>query len=176
MHAEGFDGMMLTPERQSMRHLHFEDFVAGAVNEYGPRALTREEIVTFAAAFDPQPMHLDEERARAGMLGGLAASGWQSCCLAMRMISDGFLAQSRFMGLSGVEEVRWRAPVRPDEPLRLRATVLETRAAHDRRDAGIVRLRLELVDSRNAVLMTMTLGGMFARMPSSSEQTRIGGA
>jgi len=56
--------------------LHFEDFVTGSVAEYGPRLVTREGIVAFAAEFDPQPMHLDEDAARAGMLGGLAASGW----------------------------------------------------------------------------------------------------
>jgi acyl dehydratase len=160
-----------------MRRLRVEDFVAGAVSEYGPRVLTREEIVTFAAAYDPQPRHLDEEAARAGMLGGLAASGWQSCCLAMRMIGDGFLAQSCFMGLSGVEEVRWRAPVRPDEPLRVRVTVLETRATPHRRDVGLVRLGLELIDPQDTVLMAMTLGAMFACAPPGNiEQNVPGGA
>src|SRR6266704_4910185 len=75
---------------------HWEDFSPGSVSEFGPRLVTRDEIVEFAAAFDPQPMHLDEAAARASMLGSLAASGWHSCCLLMRMISDGILAQSHF--------------------------------------------------------------------------------
>jgi len=68
--------------------LHWEDFVVGSVACYGPRTITREEILAFAAEFDPQPMHADEEAARATMLGGLAASGWHTCALAMRMMAD----------------------------------------------------------------------------------------
>ena len=116
------------------------------MTEYGPRTLTREEIMAFAAEFDPQPMHLDEEAAQRSMLGGLAASGWHSCCLLMRMISDGFLRQSSFMGAPGVEEVRWLAPVRAGEPSRVRATVLETRPSRSRPDLGFVNFRFELVD------------------------------
>src|SRR5262245_66195253 len=77
---------------------HWEDFSPGSVSEFGPRLVTRDEIVEFAAAFDPQPMHLDEAAARASMLGSLAASGWPSCRLLMRMISDGFRPQSPVRG------------------------------------------------------------------------------
>jgi acyl dehydratase len=93
----------------------------------------------------------------------------------MRMISDGFIASSSFMGLFEVEEVRWRAPVRPDELLRLRATVLETHASHERHDAGIVRMRLELIDCNDAVLMTMTLSAIFAHRPAGDIQTGVAG-
>jgi len=72
-------------------------------------------------------MHLDEAAASASMLGSLAASGWHSCCLLMRMISDGFLGQSQFLGAPGVDEVRWLRPLRAGESIRVRATVLETR-------------------------------------------------
>ena len=64
-----------------MPKLHWEDFQPGTVAIYGPRLVTREEIVAFAAEFDPQPMHLDEAAASATMLGGLGASGWHTCCL-----------------------------------------------------------------------------------------------
>jgi acyl dehydratase len=94
-----------------MAKLHWEDFQAGAVAIYGPRLVTREEILAFAAEFDPQPMHLDEAAASATMLGGLGASGWHSCCLLMRMIADGFLLNSTSMGAPGVEDVRC-GPVR----------------------------------------------------------------
>ena len=93
--------------------LYFEDFQPGAVNEYGPRLVSREEIIAFAAEFDPQPMHLDEEAARASMLGGLAASGWHTCCMMMRMVADGFVLNSASMGAPGIDEVRWLAPLRP---------------------------------------------------------------
>ena len=84
-----------------MSLLHWEDFAVGRVACYGPRTITREEILAFAAEFDPQPMHADEDAARATMLGGLAASGWHTCALAMRMMADGFVLKSASMGSPG---------------------------------------------------------------------------
>src|SRR3954466_248762 len=141
--------------------LHFEDFTPGSVSEYGPRLVTRDELVAFAAEFDPQPMHLDEAAASASMLGGLAASGWHSCCLLMRMISDGFLLRSAFLGAPGVEEVRWLAPVRPGTALMVRATVLEARPSRSRPGMGFVKFRFELVDAAGTQLMTLTVSPMF---------------
>ena len=81
-----------------MPKLHWEDFKPGAVAIYGPRLVTREEIVAFAAEFDPQPMHLDEAAASATLLGGLGASGWHTCCLLMRIIADGFVLEFELDG------------------------------------------------------------------------------
>ena len=142
---------------------HWEDFIPGSVFESEPRRVTREEIVEFAAAYDPQPMHLDEEAARASMLGALAASGWHSCCLLMRLLSDGFIAQSHFMGAPGIEEVRWLKPLRPGESIRARATVLEMRPSRSRPELGFVKFLFELVDSSGACLMTLAVSPMFAR-------------
>ena len=110
-----------------MPKFYFEDFPPGRTAEYGPRRVTREEIIAFAAQFDPQPMHLDEEAARATMLGGLGASGWHSCCVMMRMIADGLLLDAASMGAPGIDEVHWLTPVRPGDRLTVRGTVLETR-------------------------------------------------
>jgi acyl dehydratase len=133
------------------------------VTEYGPRVITREEIIAFAAEFDPQPMHMDEEAGGASLLGGLAASGWHSCCVLMRMISDGMLGGASFMGAPGVEEVRWVAPVRPGERVTVRATVLETRASRSRQDMGFVKFRYELVGSAERKLMTLVVSPMIGR-------------
>jgi acyl dehydratase len=159
-----------------MRQLHFEDFTPGSIAEYGPRIITRDEIVAFAAEFDPQPMHLDEAAADDSMLGGHAASGWHSCCLLMRMISDGFLLQSSFLGAPGVEEVRWLAPVRPGVALTVRATVLETRPSRSRPDMGLVKFRFELVDAAGTRLLTLTVSPMFGRRPAepATQQTHGG--
>ena len=89
----------LQTRRMSKRH--WEDFKPGAVAVYGPRLVTREEIVAFAAEFDPQPMHLDEAAGAATLLGGLAASGWHSCCILMRIIADGFINEFEFLGRTG---------------------------------------------------------------------------
>src|SRR5215475_4160331 len=142
---------------------HWEDFTPGSVSEFGPRLVSRDEIIEFAAAFDPQPMHLDEAAARASMLGALAASGWHSCCLLMRMLSDGFISQSRFMGAPGIEEVRWLKPLRPGESIRARATVLASRPSRSRPQLGFVKFLFELVDSSGACLMTLTVSPMFGR-------------
>ncbi|HWK93950.1 MAG TPA: MaoC/PaaZ C-terminal domain-containing protein [Pseudolabrys sp.] len=143
--------------------LHFEDFKAGDVAIYGPRHVTREEIIAFAAEFDPQPMHLDEAAGTASLLGGLGGSGWHSCSLLMRMICDGFILNSTSMGSPGVEEVRWLRPLRPGVNLRVRSKVLEVRTSKSRPDMGLVRLTFEMIDDSDDVLTTMTTTLMLGR-------------
>ena len=138
-----------------MPKLHWEDFQPGAVAVYGPRLVTREEIVAFAAEFDPQPMHLDEAAASATILGGLGASGWHTCCLLMRMIADGFVLDSSSMGAPGVDEVRWLKPLRPGTQIRIRATVLDARASKSRPEMGLVKFAFEMLDEADAVLTTL---------------------
>ncbi len=141
----------------------WEDFKTGDVAIYGPRVITREEIVAFAAEFDLQPMHMDEAAASATLLGGLAASGWHGCALMMRMIADGFLLDSTSMGSPGIEEVRWLRPLRPGTQLRLRVTVLDSRASKSRPEMGLTRMRYELIDAADTVITSMTSTMMFGR-------------
>jgi acyl dehydratase len=143
--------------------LHFEDFQPGTVAEYGPRLVTREEIVGFAVEFDPQPMHLDEEAGRGSMLGGLAASGWHTCCLMMRMAVDGFAGNSTSMGAPGVDEVKWLKPLRPGTKVTLRTTILETRVSKSRPDMGFVKMLWEMHDEQDAVLAALTASMIFGR-------------
>ena len=146
-----------------MPKLHWEDFQPGAVAIYGPRLVTREEILAFAAEFDPQPMHLDEMAGAASMMGGLGASGWHSCCLLMRMIADGFILNSSSMGGPGIEEVRWLKPLRPGTNIRVRATVVETRASGSRPHMGLAKFKFEVLDDAETVLTTMVTTLMFGR-------------
>lgn len=146
-----------------MPQLHWEDFTPGRVFEHGPRCLPREEMIAFAAEFDPQPMHLDEAAARATMLGGLAASGWYLCCILMRMSTDAFVLNSRSMGAPGVDEVRWLMPVRPDDELTLRATVLDARASKSRSDMGFVRFEFELFNVKGQRVMVLITSLMMGR-------------
>ena len=143
--------------------LHWEDFQVGDVAVYGPRLVTREEIVAFAAEFDPQPMHLDEAAASATLLGGLAASGWHSCGLLMRIIADGFVLNSTSMGAPGVDEVRWLRPLRPGTRVRVRSTVLDTRASASRPQMGFVKFRFEMIDEQDDVLTAMVSPMMLTR-------------
>jgi acyl dehydratase len=143
--------------------LYFEDFKAGDVAEYGDKLVTVEEIKEFAAEFDPQPMHLDEEAAKKTMMGGLCASGWHTCGIMMRIVADGFILNSSSMGAPGLDEIRWLAPVRPGDRLRVKAKVLETREPKSRPDFGFVRIHYDVVNDKDVVVMTSTGNMMFAR-------------
>jgi acyl dehydratase len=141
----------------------FEDFTPGMVIETGPRLVTREEIVAFAAEFDPQPMHLDEDAARASILGGLAASGWHTCCLMMRMACDGFVLDSSSMGAPGVDEVKWLKPLRPGTSITLLTTVLEARTSKSRPEMGFVKIRMDVLDDDRQPVMTLTTSMIMGR-------------
>jgi acyl dehydratase len=139
----------------STRKTAFEDIVPGQVFEFGPRVVTREEIVSFAAEYDPQPMHLDEEGGRASMLGGLSASGWNTCCVVFRMVADGFLLNSLSMGSNAIDQVHWHAPVRPGDALSVRMTVLDKRVSKSRPNMGIANLSFEVTNAHGVRVMTM---------------------
>jgi acyl dehydratase len=111
------------------------------LGQFGPRRVTREEILAFAAEFDPQPMHLDEEAASRSMLKGLSGSGWHLCSLIMRLMFDGFIGRTASLGSPGVNELRWLAPLRPDDALMLDVEVMEARVSRSRPATGIVTFR-----------------------------------
>ncbi|MBU6457860.1 MAG: MaoC family dehydratase [Bradyrhizobium sp.] len=143
--------------------LTFEDFQPGPFGSFGPRHVTREEILAFAAEFDPQPMHLDEEAARHSMLGGLAGSGWHLCSIMMRMMFDGFLGRTASLGSPGVNELRWLAPLRPGDDLTLDVEIVEARVSRSRPEIGIVTFRNVARDAAGAALCEMVSPLMVAR-------------
>jgi acyl dehydratase len=150
----------------SVPKLYWEDFVPGEVTEYGDYAVTAEEIKDFAAEFDPQPMHLDEEAARASMIGGLCASGWHSCAILMRIIADGFVLNSSSMGATGCNEIKWLAPVRPGDRLRVRMEVIDKRPSASRPEMGFVNARLDMLTHDGTRVMTLTPHFMLGRRPA----------
>jgi acyl dehydratase len=122
--------------------LSFEDFKPGHFGSFGPRRVTREEILVFAAEFDPQPMHLDEEAAKASMLKGLSGSGWRLCSIVMRMMFDGFIGRTASLGSPGVNELRWLAPLRPGDDLTIDVEVTEARVSRSRPATGLVMFKV----------------------------------
>jgi len=132
--------------------LTFEDFPQGLFGSFGPRHVSRDEIIAFASEFDPQPMHLDEEAARRSMLKGLSGSGWHLCSLMMRMMFDGFIGRTASLGSPGVNEVRWLSPLRPEDELMLDVEVVESRVSRSRPATGIVTFKCSI---RNAVGETL---------------------
>lgn len=142
---------------------YWEDFYPGQVLEIGGYSLSEEEIIEFARKYDPQPFHADSEKAKQTFFGGLIASGWQTASLCMRMICDVYLLEAASLGSPGVDEVRWVKPVRPGDTLRLKATVLETRASASRPDMGTMRARNEVYNQHGELVMHMSGVGMFRR-------------
>jgi acyl dehydratase len=142
--------------------LTFEDFEPGHFMTLGPLHVTRDDIVAFAAEFDPQPMHLDDEAGRDSLLGGLSGSGWHMCALAMRMQVDGYLNRSKSLGGLGVEEVRWLAPLRPDDLVTLEVHVDTKRVSRSRPGTGIINFRSEMFNAAKQRLMTIVAIGLMA--------------
>ncbi|ABS67843.1 MaoC family dehydratase [Xanthobacter versatilis] len=146
-----------------MPDIFFEDFIIGEVKTFGSHQFGEEEIVAFAREFDPQPMHLDKEAGKASLLGGMAASGWHTCAVLMRLICDGFLLRTASMGSPGVTENKWLAPVFPGDVLTLRRTVLESRTSKSKPDMGLVTFRFELVKPDKTVAMSQVCVIMIGR-------------
>jgi len=138
-----------------MNTLVFEDFKPGRLGSFGPRRVTREEILAFAAEFDPQPMHLDEEVASRSMLKGLSGSGWHLCSVIMRMMFDGFIGRTASLGSPGVNELRWLAPLRPGDELTLDVEVAEARVSRSRPTTGIVTLKAVVNNAAGQALCKM---------------------
>jgi acyl dehydratase len=135
--------------------LTFEDFQPGHFGTFGPRHVSREEILAFAAEFDPQPMHLDEEAARRSMLKGLAGSGWHLGSLLMRMMFDGFIGRTASLGSPGISELRWLTPLRPGDDLTLDVDVTEARVSRSRPETGIVTFKCTIRNGAGQVLCDM---------------------
>src|SRR5262245_41373454 len=112
--------------------LHYEDVVVGRTVTFGRKVVTKGGIVASAGASVPQPFHLDEEAAKASMVGRLCASGWHSCALLMCMLADDVLRTAAGLGSPGVQNVKWMKPVFPDDVLSGRYTCLEKRPLQSR--------------------------------------------
>ncbi|GEC14579.1 MaoC family dehydratase [Nitrobacter winogradskyi] len=133
--------------------LTFEDFPLGRFGTFGPRHVSRDEIIAFASEFDPQPMHLDEEAAKHTMLRGLAGSGWHLCSLMMRMMFDGYIGRTASLGSPGVDEVRWLSPLRPGDDLMLEVDVAAARVSRSRPEMGIVTFAMRMRNASGQVLL-----------------------
>jgi acyl dehydratase len=134
--------------------IHFEDVAIGDVEPFGEYRMTKEEIIEFATQFDPQPFHLDEEAAKKTLLGGLAASGWHTAAVSMKLLYQSFLAHAASMGGPGIDELNWLKPVRPGDRLSLRRSVLGKKESQSRPDLGIILNLTEVVDQNGDVVMS----------------------
>ncbi len=133
--------------------LAFEDFPADEVVEYGGVEVSAEDIIEFAREFDPQPFHLDDAAGRT-VAGGLIASGWHTSALLLRMNCDAFLSRADTVGALGIEEIKWKLPVRPGDRLRVRRHTLKARPSELQAEVGEVEFLFEVVRQDGAIVMT----------------------
>ncbi len=146
----------------------WEDFPVGQVREFGGHLVTREAVLAFAREFDPQPFHVDDGAAEASLFGRLAASGWHTCAMTMRMMCDAYLLESASLGSPGLEKLSWKKPVYPGDVLRVRLEVLESRGLASRPEVGMIRSRWEVMNQDGDTVLTMEGFGMFRRRAPAS--------
>lgn len=135
---------------------YFEDFAEGEEIISRDYEITREETIAFAAEFDPQPFHLDEEAAKKSLVGGLCTSGWHTCSIMNRLLVDSYASEAASMGSFGLEEVNWLKPVFVGDHVHVVTKVLSKRISGKRPEMGILQMRWEMFDQAGELKMSAT--------------------
>ena len=151
-----------------MTERYLEDFMVGQVFNSARTRVDKEQIVAFARQFDPQPFHLDDEAARKTPFQGLAASGWHTAGMTMRMMLDGeFKPAGGILGV-GFDELSWPRPVRPGDELHAKSEILEVRPSKSRPDRGMIRVRTTTYNQKDEPVMAFTGNLLVPRRPATA--------
>lgn len=142
---------------------YWEDFPVGQVRDMGRHVFSEEEMVAFARQYDRQRYHVDPQIARQTMFGGLIASGWQTCAVAMRGMCDAYLTRSACLGSPGLDSLKWLKPVRPGDEIVFRARVLESRPSSSRPEVGLVKFLWDAIDASGEQVLAMEGWQLFER-------------
>jgi acyl dehydratase len=151
------------------RACYLEDLAVGQRYAGGLAAVDVAGIKAFAAAFDPQPFHLDEDAARTSIFGRLVASGWHTMALTMRLLVEGELRSLWGLVGLGADELRWPRPVFPGDTLRVEWEVLEVRPSSSRPDRGTARLRVTTRNQQDEIVLTLITTILLPRRPGDAE-------
>lgn len=146
-----------------MRYL--EDFSEGQVFELGEETVSEREIIEFARRFDAQPFHIDPEAAKQSMYGGLIASGWHTSSIYMGILVRGLLHDVASLGAGGLDELRWLKPVRPNDTLRARLTIVGTRPSTKDAGRGLLSCFGEMFNQSGERVLLIRWVAMIARRP-----------
>ena len=149
-----------------MGERYLEDFAVGQIFGSGRLRVDKDRIKSFAAEFDPQPFHLDEERARDTIFQGLAASGWHTAALTMRLLVESEFKPAGGIVGAGFDEFRWPRPVRPGDELRVESEVLEVRPSKSRPDQGLVRVRTTTLNQNGEAVQVQVGNLVVPRRPA----------
>ncbi|MGA2893332.1 MAG: MaoC family dehydratase [Xanthobacteraceae bacterium] len=151
-----------------MTERYLEDFAVGQIFKTGRNRVGKDQIVAFASQFDPQPFHLDEDAARQSPFRGLAASGWHTAALTMRLMVDGqFKPAGGILGV-GFEELSWPRPVRPGDELRAESEILEVRPSKSKPDRGMIRVKTTTLNQNDEPVMMFTGNLLVPRRPANT--------
>ncbi|TAN49466.1 MAG: MaoC family dehydratase [Rhodospirillales bacterium] len=142
-----------------------EDYREGDVHLFGPIEVEEHELLSFARRFDPQSIHTDAAKANAGPFGGLIASGWHTASLMMNLYARYYLSECSSLASPGIDELRWMAPVRPQDHLSVRVSILEARVSGSKPDRGFVRTLIEVLNQNDDVVMSMKAMNLIRRRP-----------
>lgn len=147
---------------------YFEDIEVGAKASFGAYQVTREEVVAFATAYDPQPFHLSDDAAAQTHFGRLSASGWHTCAMTMSMVVANLKANDQAgLGSPGIDELRWLKPVYPGDTLHCHTEVIEKRASRSRPEMGSFRSTMTVVNQHGEPVMTFISIGLIATRPAA---------
>ena len=149
---------------------YFEDFAVGQTFGSGRRRIEADRIKSFAAEFDPQPFHLDDEAARATMFRGLAASGWHTAALSMRLLVEGELRPAGGIIGGRLEELHWPRPVRPGDELRVESEVIEARPSNSRPDQGLIKVRTTTLNQNSEPVQIFVANLFVPRRPPAGSK------
>jgi acyl dehydratase len=141
---------------------YFEDYVEGLILTFGSITVDEAEIINFAKQYDPQAIHIDPDKAKDGIHGGVIASGWQTAGLTMNELTKYYLSDVSSLGSPGMTELRWPVPVRPGDTLSVRVTINEARRSQSKPDRGIVKSFIEVLNQEGVVVMDFSPTNFFA--------------
>src|SRR5262249_46648064 len=147
-----------------------EDYAVGQKFRAGRLRIATERIKQFAAEFDPQPSHLDEAAARDTIFGGLAASGWHTAAVTMRLLVDSDLKPAGGIVGAGADEFRWPRPVRPGDELRIESEVIDVRSSRSRPDQGLIKVRTTTLNQNDEAVQIVVANLVVPRPPALSEK------
>ncbi len=145
--------------------MYFDDLPVGFTFETDSRSLTEQEVIEFARAYDPQPFHIDPQAAKASIYGGIIASGFQTLIVAFDLILSANIWTDASMGSPGLDELRWKLPVRPGDTLRVRGRVTASEPSKSRADRGRTTISYEILNQKDEVVSSYSAIQLLKRQP-----------